>query len=58
MKWVEGFDLAAEAQDKIKNEAIDVGLLETAETSAEKVIKGFFGNLGYTVELTFRSDLG
>ena len=58
MKWVEGFDLAAEAQDKIKNEAIDVGLLETAEKSAEKVIKGFFGNLGYTVELKFRSDLG
>ncbi|MEH7383347.1 DUF4230 domain-containing protein [Bacillus sp. JJ1533] len=54
VKWDKGFDLAAEAQEKIKEEAIEVGLLETAEKSAEKVLKGFFSNLGYTVKLTFR----
>ena len=54
VKWDEGFDLAAEAQGDIKDEAIKIGLLESAEKSAEKVLKGFFGNLGYTVKLTFK----
>jgi len=54
VKWKEGFDLAAEAQEEIKKEAIEIGLLESAEKSAEKVLKGFFSNLGYTVEITFR----
>lgn len=53
VKWDEGFDLAAVAQEEIKVEAVEIGLLESAEKSAEKVLEGFFGNLGYTVKLTF-----
>ncbi|MEO4052937.1 DUF4230 domain-containing protein [Solibacillus sp. CAU 1738] len=54
VKWKEGIDLVAEAQEKAKDEAIEIGLLESAEKSAEKVLKGFFSNLGYTVKITFR----
>jgi len=54
MKWDEGFNLAEEAQDDIRKEAIEMGLLETAEKNAEKVLVGFFDNLGYTVNLTFK----
>lgn len=54
MKWDEGFNLAAEAQQKIKDEAIEMGLLTSAEKNAEKALKSFFSNLGYTVELTFK----
>lgn len=54
MKWDEGFNLAAEAQQKIKDEAIEMGLLASAEKNAEKVLESFFSNLGYTVELTFK----
>lgn len=54
IKWDEGFNLAAEAQEEIKNEAIEIGLLESAEKSAEKVLKEFFSNLGYTVKITFK----
>lgn len=54
VKWDEGFDLAAAAQKEIKDEAIEIGLLESAEKSAEKVLAGFFGNLGYTVKITFK----
>ena len=52
--WDEGFDLAAVAQKEIKDKAIEIGLLESAEKSAEKVLKGFFSNLGYTVKITFK----
>ena len=54
VQWDEGFDLAATAQEKIKEEAIEIGLLQSAEQSAEKVLKGFFVNLGYTVKLTYQ----
>lgn len=54
--WDEGFDLAAEAQQQILDEASEIGLLHTAEQSAEKVLKGFFSNLGYTVKITFSTD--
>ena len=54
VQWDEGFDLAATAQEKIKEEAIEIGLLQSAEQSAEKVLKGFFINLGYTVKLTYQ----
>lgn len=54
VKWDEGFDLATEAQKKIKDEAMEVGLLESAEKSAEKVLAGFFRNLGYTVKIIFK----
>lgn len=53
-KWDEGFDLAAEAQNQIQAESIEIGLLQTAEQNAEKVLKDFFGTLGYTVEISYR----
>jgi hypothetical protein len=53
-KWDEGFDLAAEAQDEIKKESIEMGLLDTAEKNAEIVLKEFFGALGYSVEISFK----
>ncbi|SOC15365.1 uncharacterized protein DUF4230 [Ureibacillus xyleni] len=53
VQWDEGFDLTAVAQDEIKEEAKEMGLLKTAEESAEKVLKGFFSNLDYTVKITF-----
>ena len=54
VKWAEGFDLAAEAQEKIKEEAIEIGLLQTAEKSAGKVLKEFFSNLGYSVNVSYK----
>jgi len=54
VKWDEGFDLVAEAQDDIRKEAIEMGLLETAERNAENVLTSFFNNLDYTVNLTFK----
>lgn len=53
VKWDEGFDLVAVAQEEIEAEAIEMGLFETAEKNAEKVLKGFFSNLGYTAKITF-----
>ncbi|WP_231734887.1 DUF4230 domain-containing protein [Bacillus sp. FJAT-29937] len=53
VKWDEGFDLAAKAQEQIRQEANSVGLLATAEKNAEKVLKEFFKNIGYTVNVTF-----
>ncbi|GAA0335019.1 hypothetical protein GCM10008967_27310 [Bacillus carboniphilus] len=54
VEWAEGFDLAAEAQATIEKEAIEVGLLEKAEISAEKVLNEFFGHLGYTVNVSYK----
>ena len=53
VKRDEGLDLAAKAQEQIRQEAISVGLLDTAEKNAEKVLKEFFKNIGYTVNVTF-----
>lgn len=52
--WTEGFDLATEAQAQIKKEVIEIGLLQTAEQNAKKVLKEFFSNLGYTVTVAFK----
>ena len=49
----EGFDLASVAQEQAKQEAVEIGLLQTAEKNAEKVLKEFFGNFGYTVNISF-----
>ncbi|RUL54648.1 MULTISPECIES: DUF4230 domain-containing protein [Lysinibacillus] len=54
VKWAKGFDLAAQAQEQIKKEAIEIGLLQTAEENAEKVLKEFFGNLGYSVKVAYK----
>lgn len=53
IKWDEGFDLASVAQEQAKQEAVEIGLLQTAEKNAEKVLKEFFGNFGYTVNISF-----
>ena len=53
-KWDEGFDLGAQAQKQIKKEAKETGLLQTAEKNAEKVLKEFFKNLGYSVKVSFK----
>lgn len=53
IKMDEGFKKAAEAQEQIRQDAISVGLLDTAEKNAEKVLKEFFKNIGYTVNVTF-----
>ncbi|WP_231688034.1 DUF4230 domain-containing protein [Bacillus sp. FJAT-18017] len=54
IKMDEGFEKAAEAQEKIRQEAISIGLLDTAEKNAEKVLKEFFKGIGYTVNVTFK----
>lgn len=51
--WAEGFNLAAEAQEQLKEKAIEIGLLQTAEKNAEKVLKEFFSKLGYSVKISF-----
>jgi hypothetical protein len=53
IKMNEGFEKAAGAQEQIRQEAISSGLLETAEKNAEKVLKEFFKNIGYTVNVRF-----
>lgn len=53
IKMNEVFDLTAKAQEQIRQEAISDGLLVTAEKNAEKVLKEFFKNIGYTVNVTF-----
>jgi hypothetical protein len=53
IKMNEGFKKAAVAQEQIRQEAISTGLLDTAEKNAEKVLKEFFKNIGYTVNVTF-----
>jgi hypothetical protein len=52
VEWDEGFDLAAQAQAQIKEE--EAGLLKTAEKNAEKVLKEFFSNIGYSVKISFK----
>lgn len=49
-----GVDLKAVTSDEILAESKAIGLLQTAEKNAEKVLKEFFGNLGYTVKISFR----
>ncbi|OZM56898.1 hypothetical protein CIB95_09005 [Lottiidibacillus patelloidae] len=53
IKWDEGFDLAAKAQEQSRQDAISGGLLDNAEKNAEKALKEFFKNIGYKVNITF-----
>lgn len=46
-------DLLVKAQDNVKDKAVEIGLLKTAEQNAEKFLTGFFDNLGYEVSVTF-----
>lgn len=47
-------DLLVKAQDNVKDKAVEIGLLKTAEQNAEKFLIGFFDNLGYEVNVTFK----
>ncbi|MBM7618527.1 hypothetical protein JOC95_000369 [Bacillus tianshenii] len=51
--WEEGFDLANKAQEQTRQDAVSIGLLDTAEKNAEKVLKEFFMNIDYTVNIRF-----
>lgn len=46
-------DLLVKAQDNVKDKAVEIGLLKTAEQNAKKFLTGFFDNLGYEVSVTF-----
>lgn len=54
IKMDEGFKKAAEAQEQIRQDAKSIGLLDTAEKNAEKALKEFFKNMGYSVNIKFK----
>lgn len=51
--WDEGFELADTAQQNIEKEAIEFGLLKTAEDNAGIALNEFFETLGYTATVSF-----
>ncbi|RSK26014.1 DUF4230 domain-containing protein [Bacillus sp. HMF5848] len=53
VNWEEGYDLAAEATKLLQQEALELGILETAEENASQVLREFFSALDYTVEIKF-----
>ncbi|WP_198008238.1 DUF4230 domain-containing protein [Bacillus sp. SG-1] len=53
--WEEGFGLAQEAKELLQQEALDQGLLQIAEENAEKSLKDFFRQLGYTVTIDYKN---
>lgn len=54
VNWEKGFQLEDAAKQKIKEEAIQSGLLKTAEDNARLALQDFFKNLNYTVTVTFK----
>lgn len=52
--WDEGSKLVDHAKQKMKDEAIQSGLLKTAEDNARIALQDFFKNLNYTVTVTFK----
>jgi hypothetical protein len=54
VNWDEGFQLEDLAKQNIKKEAIQSGLLKTAEDNARLALQGFFKNLNYTVTVNFK----
>lgn len=54
INWDDGSQLADLAKQKIKEEAIQFGLLKTAEDNARLALQEFFKNLNYTVTVTFK----
>lgn len=53
VNWEEGFQLGELAKQNIKEEAIQSGLLKTAEDNARIALQDFFKNLDYTAKITF-----
>lgn len=56
VNWDEAYKLADEAKDQIEQEAITQGILQIAEKNAEKTLKGFTKQLGYTMEINYRHE--
>ena len=54
VNWDEGRQQVDLAKQKIKKEAIQFGLLKTAEDNARLALQDFFKNLNYTVTVTFK----
>jgi hypothetical protein len=52
--WDDGSQLADVAKQKIKKEAIQFGLLKTAEENARLALQEFYKNINYTVTVTFK----
>lgn len=50
----EGYQLADLAKQKVKQDALQSGLLKTAEDNATIALQDFFKNLGYTVTVNFK----
>jgi hypothetical protein len=53
--WEEGYAFAEVAKDLIQQEAVEQGLLQTAEKNAEKSLKEFFQHLGYKVTIEYKN---
>lgn len=54
VEWDEGFKLADKAKEQIRQEAISLGLLDTAEKNAEVALKNFLKDDSYKVNVTFK----
>ncbi|MGG0737418.1 DUF4230 domain-containing protein [Niallia taxi] len=54
--WEEGYQLAAEAKEEIAKEAESQGVLAKAEANAEKSLKEFYSQLGYSVKVEYTED--
>lgn len=53
VNWEEAYQLADEAKAQVKKEAIQQGLLQTAEKNAKKTLTEFYQQLGYHVTIRF-----
>ncbi|TFE04205.1 DUF4230 domain-containing protein [Jeotgalibacillus salarius] len=53
VNWEEGFEIAAEAQTLMEQEAIEQGVLIQAEENAARALTEFFEYAGYDAEITF-----
>lgn len=56
VNWEEAFELAAEAKELVKEEAMAQGLLQMAETNAEKTLQKFFEQMGYEVTVHYEQE--
>lgn len=53
VNWEEAYELATEAKEMVKEEAIRQGLLEIAEKNGEKTFQQFFSTFGYDVIINY-----
>ncbi|WP_312098008.1 DUF4230 domain-containing protein [Niallia sp.] len=56
VKWEEAYSLMDEAKELMEEEAIEQGILGKAEENAKKILKEFYGRLGYTVQVSFAGE--